>query len=315
MSTENTGNTVAPETATDESQEEIVETEGEASPEQEASPEGDKAQAKPAEQKKIEAALKAYELQVNGKSKKIELDITNDAEVKKYLQKAMAADEKFEEAAMTRKQAEQLVEKLQKDPLSILRNPALGLNIRELAEKILLQDLEEQAKSPEQKELEEARRKLQAYEEEKARLEEERKQAIMQQKQSENQKQIEDSMIAALEQSDLPATPFTVRRVADIMVSAIESGWEDVTIEQIMPYAQEVILNEMRETARKHKGSSDKLDKLFGKDVFDDYRKEKVSKAKKAPTTASQLGQSTAKSEKKEEAPVKKTKISDFTPW
>lgn len=284
-----------------------------------ATPEVEAEAAKPAEQKKVEAILKkAYDLQVNGKSKKVELDINDDKEVKKYLQKAMAADEKFEEAALTRKQAEQLVEMLQKDPLSILKNPALGLNIRKLAEDILLQDLEDQAKTPEQKELEEARNRLKAYEEEKAKLKKDHDESLLKQRQMENQKSTEESMIKAFDNSVIPPTPFAVRRVADILVSAIESGWEDATIEQIMPYAEEVILKELQDTVRKH-GDPDKLEKLLGKDILDGYRKSKVSKLKKAPQTASQIGQSTsgkkAEDDKKEQTQQpKKIKLSEF-PW
>src|SRR5690606_32658746 len=50
-------------------------------------------------EKEIKKAIKRYELQVNGRKKAIELDLDNEDEVKRYLSKAMAADEKFQEAA------------------------------------------------------------------------------------------------------------------------------------------------------------------------------------------------------------------------
>ena len=62
-------------------------------------------------------ARRRYDLSVNGKNRAIEVDVDNEEEMKRYLQKALAADEKFQEAAMTRKQAEQLVEMLRTNPL------------------------------------------------------------------------------------------------------------------------------------------------------------------------------------------------------
>lgn len=266
-------------------------------------------EAVPAEVKKQEAEIKkmmkSYELQVNGKSKKIEVDTNNDDEVKKYIQKALAADEKFQEAATYRKQAEQLVELLQTDPLKVLRNPALGLDIRKMAEQILINDLEEQQKTPEQKELEEARQKLKDFEEDKKRSEDERKQAIFQQKLTEQQQITENSIITAIDNSSLPASPYAVRRVADIMVSAVENGWEDVTIEKIMPYAEEIIMGELQQIFTKH-NTPEKLEKIVGKEHLNNYRKSVIAKVKATPKTASQLGESTAKDVKDPQAPAPK---------
>lgn len=316
MSEENTGS-VAPEATPEqtpvEPNQELVDdgADLEASPEEsEGQPEQTKEQK--AEQKKVEAALKkAYELQVNGKSKKVEIDVSNDDEVKKYLQKALAADEKFQEAAMTRKQAEQLVNMLQNDPLKVLRNPALGLNVKELAEKILLQDLEEQQKSPEQKQLEEMQQKLREFEEEKKRLEDEKRQEALARMQAEQQKTTEESMIKALEATNIPATPFSVRRVADIMINAIEAGWEDVSIEKIMPYAEEMITRDYQEMVRRN-SDPDKLEKLIGKDILDGYRKSKISKVKKTPQTPAQMADAGSSQPKVEEKPKKKLNYDDI---
>lgn len=80
---------------------------------------------KAAAEKKVASVKKKYEFKSNNKMRSVEFDINDDEEVKKYLSKAFAADEKFEEAAMTRKQAEQLIDMLRTDPLSILRHPDL----------------------------------------------------------------------------------------------------------------------------------------------------------------------------------------------
>ncbi len=321
MSEENQG-TVAPEAAPapeiSQDASESTETDNldDVSEGVEASAEGNPSDNK--EQKKQEAeikkALKSYELKVNGKSKKIDIDMDNDDEVKKYLQKALASDEKFQEASTYKKQAEQLVEMLQKNPLSILKNPALGLDIRKLAEQVLLEDLEEQQKSPEQKKMEEYEKKLKAYEEEKTRIEEERKRMQLEEATKRQYEEVETSMISALEKADLPAEPFFVRRVADIWASAVESGWEDAKLEDIMPYVENRLRNDFQSVIKKN-ADPDKLEKLIGKDVLDGYRKSKVSKMKKTPTTAGQMAQSTAKVDSKPANAPKKVRIEDIGGW
>jgi hypothetical protein len=262
----------------------------------------------------IKKALKSFELKVNGKSRKVDIDMDNDDEVKKYLQKALASDEKFQEASTYKKQAEQLVEMLQKNPLSILKNPALGLDIRKLAEQVLLEDLEEQQKSPEQKKMEEYEKKLKAYEDEKTRIEEERKKMQLEDATKRQYEEVETSMISALEKADLPAEPFFVRRVADIWASAVESGWEDARLEDIMPYVENRLRNDFQSVIKKN-ADPDKLEKLIGKDVLDGYRKSKVSKMKKTPTTAGQMAQSTAKVDSKPANAPKKVRIEDIGGW
>lgn len=261
----------------------------------------------------IKKALKSYELKVNGKSKKVDLDLDNEDQVKSYLQKALAADEKFQEASTYKKQAEQLVDLLQKDPLAILRNPALGIDIKKLAEQVLLEDLEEQSKSPEQRQMEEMQRKLKDYEERMAKEEESRKKAQIAQAQQRQQQEIEESIIKALDNNEIPAEPFFMRRLADIWYSAIESGWEDCKIEDVMEYAKYRMQNDFKSLIDKNK-DPEKLEKLIGKEYLDGYRKSKVSKLKAAPKTASQVGVDASKA-KKEEKPVKRVKITDIAGW
>ena len=49
------------------------------------------------------SAKKKFQLKVNNRMKDVELDLSNDEDIIKYLQKAEASDEKFQEAATLRK--------------------------------------------------------------------------------------------------------------------------------------------------------------------------------------------------------------------
>lgn len=308
MSEENNG-TAAP--AVEETTDEVVET-----AEDLAQEEASEGQAKPAdvkEQKALEKAIKAYEIKVNGKSKKVELDLNDEASIKKYLEKAEGAQEKFQEAALYRKQAEQLVEMLQKDPLSILRNPALGIDVKKLAEMVLDEQLQEASLSPEQKRIKELESALTEREKKEKDLKDAKDAEDKQRLTREMYVKAEQDMMQALDTSSIGASPYAVRRVADMMSALIEEGYEGVEIKDIMPFAERVILQELGGHIQKHRDPT-KLEKLLGKDVLKEYRKSKISAVKKTPNANTvETGKKTADTPKEE---PKKIKMSDWgSPW
>lgn len=250
-------------------------------------------------EKEIKKALKKYELTVNGKKKSIEVDFDNDEDVKKYLSKAMAADEKFEEAAMTRKQAEQLVMALKQNPLSILRHPELGLDVKALATQILNQELDEMQKTPEQRKLEELENQLKEREETLKRIEEEKRQAEMSKLQAEAYQQIDDDITEALSNSDLPKSPYVVKRIADAMIEAVNLGHEDVRVTDIMPYVEQQILSEIQ--AMFEAKPAETMEKIIGKKNLDTYRKSKLSKSKSKPVETAQRVKDTGAKDKPSE--------------
>lgn len=267
------------------------------------------------EAKEIKKAIRSLEVKVNGKSKTVDIDMNDEESIRSYVQKAMAAEEKFLEGKQYKSQADQLVKMLQEDPLSVLRNKALGHDVRKLAEQILLEDLEEESKSPEQKKMEEYERKLKSYEENEKKKDEESKKARLEEATRRNYEDVQGKMIQALETSSFPAEPYFVRRVSDIWASVIESGWEDASIEDIMPYVESKLKNDFGSLLDKH-SDPEKLEKLLGKDRLDKYRKYKISKVRKAPTTATTASTTVAKASAPEvKTQAKKIKIEDIGGW
>jgi len=238
-------------------------------------------------EKELKKALKKYEFQANGKKRSVELDIDNDEEVKKYLAKAAGADEKFEEAATIRKQAEQLVNMLKQNPMAILRHPELGLDVKALATQILNDELDDMNKTPEQKKLEELEKQLKDREEMLKRIEEEKRQSEMSRLQAEAYQQIDDDITTALGNSDLPKSPYVVKRIADAMIEAVNLGHEDVRVADIMPYVESQILSEIQ--AMFEAKPAETMEKIIGKKNLDTYRKAKLTKAKKPVETAQQI--------------------------
>lgn len=243
--------------------------------------EAEKAAAKTPEQK---ADLKRkYDLKVNGKTKSIELDLSDDKSVQDYLQKAMAANEKFEEAATLRKDVQLLVKTLKENPLAILTHPDVGIDIKKLAEQVINQELEDMAKSPEQKRLEELEKMLASEKEEKARLAEEKRMAELSKAEEAQLREINTQITDALKASSLPKVPYVVKRISDTMVAAFDMGYKDVSVKDIIPIVERQLQEEFGGFF--DASSEDALEKLMGKNL-DRIRKKRLASKKVAPTAS-----------------------------
>lgn len=258
-----------------------------ATQEAELSPEEAAAEAAEASKVEAKALKKKYSLKVNNKSKDIELDLSNDEEVSKYLQKAMAADEKFQEAASLRKQVEQLVSELKSNPLAILKHPQLGIDIKALAQQVLNEELEEMQLSPEQKQIKELESKLKAKEENEKKLEDERSASERARMEEEAATALDEQITSALAGSNLPKSPYVIRRMTDTMIAAMDMGFHDVTPEQVLPFVEEQILGEINKLFES--APDDTFEKIMegvvGKKHLDKYRKGKVAKSRAKPAT------------------------------
>lgn len=255
-----------------------------------------------AEKKAAEALRKKYDLKVNGKSKSIELDLNDDNMVQQYLQKAMASDEKFQEAATLRKDVQLLVKTLKENPLAILTHPDVGVDVKQLAQMVINQELEDMQKSPEQKKLEELEKQLKSEQEARQKIEEEKRQAELARREEEQFRQIDTDITDALRSTDLPKVPYVVKRISDTMIAAFDMGYKDVTVKDIMPIVEKQLKEEMGQW---FDGSSeDALEKLMGKNL-DRIRKKRLA-SKKAPSVQQIKDTASAakpKEEKKEATP------------
>lgn len=250
--------------------------------ESEQSEEGNKKSEEKKESKEQKSSKKKYSLKVNNKTKDLELDLSNDEEVQKYLQKALAADEKFAEAANIRKGFAELINAIKTNPLAVLAHPDIGIDVKKLAEDVLAQEIEDMKKSPEQKRIEELEKALQEREAREKELEEAKKQAEMAKLEEEVYQDIDNQITEALSESDLPKSPYFVKRIADTLLSAMQMGYKDVTVKQVIPFVEQQItqeLNNLFETAP-DQTMEKLLEKYVGKKNIDKYRKTKLSKSK-----------------------------------
>ena len=82
------------------------------------------------------AEIRKMKLKVDG----VESEYGED-EVIRYAQQGKAANKRFEEAATMRREAEQMVNLIKRDPRAVLEDPRIGLNFRQIAEEYLADQL------------------------------------------------------------------------------------------------------------------------------------------------------------------------------
>lgn len=241
---------------------------------------------------------KKYQLKIDGKDEELELDFSNDDEVKKYLQKAKGFDKRSQEFAGYKTQVQQFLKKLQDDPSSLFSE--IGMDPDEWAEKRLQKKLEEMAKSPEQLEREKMQQELEQLrreKEESAKAKEQAEQeAILQKTASE----IQNGIMKALDSSKsiLPKdNPAVIGEIAKAMKEAMKRGYNEVSVEDVIPlvekrYKQQIqsLFNILPE---------DSLEMMIGNQNLDRLRKRRVAKNMSSPApTAKQVVKDTGASAK-----------------
>lgn len=259
------------------------------------------------EQRRAMLGKKKIPLKVNGRDIDYEIDLDNEAELAKHLQKAMAADEKFQEAAMTRKQMQQFVQALKADPLAILAHPELGINVKELAERVINQELEDLQKSPEQKRLEQLERDLKDRDAKLKEVEEAKRAAEMARLEEQAFQELDRDIDEALKSSNLPKSPYTMRRLADLLISANELGYTEARVKDVMPYLEQTMEAELQEMFGRM--PEEVIERLIGQNL-ERVRKSKISKVKQVAKTVTETA--AAQAPKKEEPKKEKVHFKKF---
>lgn len=156
-----------------------------------------------------------YEIAVDGKKQKLRL-----SELKRRASLADAANSRFEEAAKMRNQAEKFLSKLRdpKQAIALLEDPSLGLNPQEI--RTAFEDwyaerfIQREQMTPEQRELADAKKRLQEYEEREAAERRKQEELAMQEQDKQLASSLQKEIMGIIEQSNLPKTRFIASRIA-----------------------------------------------------------------------------------------------------
>lgn len=141
--------------------------------------------------------------------------------------KTREADKRMQLAAklkkdldMTNAQVAQLFEALRKDPWRVLGNPALGHDVRKMAEEYVWQMIQEQRMSPEQREAVRVKMENEQLRAERAMAKQEQEKREMDALTAQRRAYWEKTIPEAIEAAGLPKTSYTVRRFAEYVKAA-----------------------------------------------------------------------------------------------
>lgn len=272
----------------------------------------------PPEKKRI-SSLK---IKFNGKEIDEKLPFEIDEEhsdwMRKQIQMSKLAASKGQEYANLEKESsalkadiQQFFQELKTNPKKALANPLVGIDMKMLAAEILEEALEDEAKSPEQREKEKLQARLTELENERKKEKEDAENSKYQATLERAYERYDNALESTLTKNpDLPQTPYIVEKMTKYMAFMVEEGYEPD-----MEIIAEQVRNEMNSDI-KHLLTilpADQVEKILGAEVLGKLRKNRLDKSKKAPPTLkSQVKDVAAKPVAKVETPAAKQTLRDF---
>lgn len=235
--------------------------------------------------KEIKEQIRKFKLKIDGKEE--ELD---EQEVLKRAQIASAAQKRMNEAAQLRKDVEQLVEMLRTNPLAVLADPALGLDVKKLFEDYANQQLEEESKSPEQREKEKLQKELEDLKKQAQTEKEAREKAEFERLKEKASQDLDNQMTAALETAGLPQNPYVIKRMADYMMLALQND-KEVSPNDIIPIVKKEIYGDFKQFLAI--SPDEVLEELLTKERINNLRKKALAAAKRPVETANSVKSTT----------------------
>jgi hypothetical protein len=257
-----------------------------------------------------------FNLKVNGKEIKEKINLRDRERITRALQMEKAAQQAFQERAITYKQLEEtqedvreFLEQFTTNPLSVVMNPEFNLSKdqkRAIAEAILREDLENSQKTPEQIEYEETKQRLEELLAEKAALEEQQRLSEQQRLEQEASIELENEIVYAIETGNLPKSTYISKKLADLAYIAYSNGI-DLSMQDLIPFVKQQYKKDISEMLGIL--SDDEVEMLVSKDRIRQIRNKQIQAVKpkegspKSPLKTVDTGSSNGK--KKEEQKIR----------
>jgi hypothetical protein len=265
----------------------------------------------PAQVKKI----KKLKLKFNGKE--IEEDLPFEIEeqhaewLAKQRQKAMLADHKSREYSQLENEVGAFIQQL-RDPKTAkkaLMNPAIGMDIKQLAAEILQEEIERSQKTPEQLRAEEAEAKLQELLNEREKEKQENEARQLEMLTEREYERYDNLMSSALESSDLPKSPYVVKKLTEYMIMAVENGI-DIDPKDVIPMIRDEIHSDIKQMF----GSmpAELIEQVLGKDTLGKLKNHRKAAAGKPPVPVKAAIKDVAQTKEEKKEAQKKQTVRDF---
>lgn len=190
----------------------------------------------------IKSLIKKFKLKVDGEEIEEEIDLGNEEQLIKELQLARAAKKRMAEAQEAKRKAYEVMQSIDQDPANLIKR--LGPKGYEIAEQLLLEKMQEDMLTPEQKQLKQMERELAKYKELEKQQKEEAERAQAQAQEAKQAEHYQKVIIDALEKSGLPKTPDSAKRMAFLLHKNLELGIEldavDLALEAKKEYQESI---------------------------------------------------------------------------
>lgn len=242
----------------------------------------------PEEKEVAKQMLRKIKLKVDGEEIEEELpfDLPPEAEdyIRKQLQLAKVANKRMQESAELKKvrgqmedEIKEFVMALRENPESVLSDPKLGIDIDELASRVMNRKIEEESKSPEQKaretmekELTEARKKLEEIQLQKEQVERAKIEEQM-------VRELQDGIQEAIETEGLTKDARVIKRFTEAMKAAASMNIE-LTPQEVAPLIKKQMYEDAKFLINQIK--DEELEEMVGKDRLNRFRKRIVPQIK-----------------------------------
>lgn len=265
----------------------------------------------PAEIKKI----KKLKLKFNGKEIEEELPFEVEEQHAEWLakqrQKAMLADHKAREYNQLENEVGAFINQLRnpKTAKKALMDPRIGMDIKELAAEILQEEIERSQKSPEQLRAEEAEAKLQEMLEEREREKRDNEARELERLTEREYERYDNLMSSAIESSDLPKSPYVVKKMTELMILAVENNI-DIDPKDVIPMIREEIQRDVSQMFGVM--PAEMIEQILGKDTLGKLKNHRKASAGKPPVPVKAAVKDVAKTTEEKKETQKKQTVRDF---
>lgn len=247
--------------------------------------EGDVEATEPTSQAEIKR-LNKLKLKVHGQEIEEELpfEIEENPEVIEYLTKNLqlgkAAQKAMQEKASYEQQVKHFFQGMKSNTKEYLAQ--LGIDAKEFAAQVIEEEIKKAQLTPEQLQAmelqEELRKEREARQQEKEQYERQEFERIQQIE----YERIDNQMSEALEGSDLPKTPYVVRKMAEYMLLGSKRN-VDLTPQDVLPLVREELLSDLKTIINSL--GEEAAEEFIGKEVLTRFRKRNIAKAKAGQVT------------------------------
>lgn len=260
--------------------------------------------------------LKSLKIKVDGQEydEALPFEIDDTKENRDYmtrqLQMSKVANKRMGEKAQLENELRGFFDQLKKNPRKVLADPSIGIDLKKIAAEMIEEEIANSQKSPQQLQLEQLQAELTEQRETNKKAQEEAQKREFERIQQVEYERYDNLMTAAIEKSDLPKSPYVVKKMADYMLMGLQEGL-DISPEDVLPLVREEILEDIRQMSQAM--PLETIEKLFGGDILTKIRKKNVAKAKGNPTASlkTKLDVGASPAVKKEE-PLKKKTIKEM---